>query len=67
MHQVGQQVMSVALSEDGKTLYIANADNNSLAVFDVSNPGNLFQRFYSGRLVSYKCEGCGKNNFSYQW
>jgi hypothetical protein len=29
----------VALSPDEKTLYIANADNNCLAVFDVSHPG----------------------------
>ena len=29
----------MALSEDEKTLYIANADNNCLAVFDVSKPG----------------------------
>lgn len=29
----------VALSEDEKTLYIANEDNNCLAVFDVSTPG----------------------------
>jgi DNA-binding beta-propeller fold protein YncE len=29
----------VALSDDEKTLYIANADNNCIAVFDVSNPG----------------------------
>ena len=36
----GSTTNSVALSEDEKTLYIANADNNCLAVFDVSNPGN---------------------------
>jgi hypothetical protein len=29
----------VALSSDEKTLYIANADNNCLAVFDVTKPG----------------------------
>jgi hypothetical protein len=29
----------VALSNDEKSLYIANADNNCLAVFDVSKPG----------------------------
>jgi len=27
------------LSEDEKTLYVANADNNCLAVFDISKPG----------------------------
>lgn len=30
----------LTLSEDEKTLYIACADNNCLAVFDVSTPGN---------------------------
>ncbi len=35
----GSTTNSVALSSDEKTLYIANADNNCLAVFDVSVPG----------------------------
>jgi len=35
----GSTTNSVALSEDEKTLYIANADNNCLAVFDVRSPG----------------------------
>jgi len=35
----GSTTNSVALSSDNKTLYIANADNNCLAVFDVSEPG----------------------------
>ena len=35
----GSTPNSVALSEDEKTLFIANADNNCLAVFDVSKPG----------------------------
>ena len=35
----GSTTNGVALSEDEKTLYIANADNNCLAVFDVSTPG----------------------------
>jgi len=30
---------SLALSEDGKVLWIANADNNNLAAFDVTQPG----------------------------
>jgi len=34
----GSTTNSVALSRDNKTLYIANADNNCLAVFDVSDP-----------------------------
>ena len=36
----GSTTNGLALSADEKTLYIANADNNCLAVFDVSNPGN---------------------------
>ena len=35
----GSTPNSVALSEDEKTLFIANADNNCLSVFDVSKPG----------------------------
>jgi YVTN family beta-propeller protein len=31
---------SVALSPDGKTLYVANADNNSVAVIDIEKRGN---------------------------
>jgi DNA-binding beta-propeller fold protein YncE len=36
----GSTTNSVALSKDEKTLFIANADNNCLAVFDVSLPGS---------------------------
>jgi hypothetical protein len=36
----GSTTNSVALSSDEKTLYIANADNNCLAVFDISQPGS---------------------------
>lgn len=35
----GSTTNGLALSSDEKTLYIANADNNCLAVFDVSIPG----------------------------
>lgn len=35
----GSTSNAVALSADEKTLYVANADNNCLAVFDVSKPG----------------------------
>ena len=35
----GSTTNGLALSEDEKTLYVANADNNCLAVFNVSNPG----------------------------
>jgi DNA-binding beta-propeller fold protein YncE len=36
---VGSTPNSIALSDDGRALVIANADNNNLAVFDVSMPG----------------------------
>ena len=35
----GSTTNGLALSDDNKTLYIANADNNCLAVFDISVPG----------------------------
>ncbi|MDR3712733.1 MAG: bifunctional YncE family protein/alkaline phosphatase family protein [Puia sp.] len=37
---IGSTTNSVCLAPGGKTLYIANADNNYLAVFDVSEPGH---------------------------
>jgi len=40
----GSTTNGLALSADEKTLYIANADNNCLAVFDVSKPGNSQSR-----------------------
>jgi YVTN family beta-propeller protein len=36
----GSTTNGLALSANEKTLYIANADNNCLAVFDVSKPGS---------------------------
>lgn len=36
----GSTSNGLALSADEKTLYIANADNNCLAVFDISHPGS---------------------------
>lgn len=36
---IGSTSNGLALSPDQKSLYIANADNNCLAVFDVSHPG----------------------------
>ncbi|MEO5909223.1 MAG: YncE family protein, partial [Ginsengibacter sp.] len=36
----GSTTNGVALSGDDKTLYIANADNNCLSVFNVSHPGS---------------------------
>src|SRR6185369_11106300 len=35
----GSTPNSLALSPDETTLFVANADNNCVAVFDVSNPG----------------------------
>ena len=40
----GSTTNGLALSPDEKTLYIANADNNCLAVFDVSRPGSSQSR-----------------------
>jgi len=37
---IGSTTNSLCLAPDGKTLFIANADNNYLAVFDVSEPGH---------------------------
>lgn len=39
-HLAGSTPNGLALSHNEKTLYIANADNNCLAVFNVTNPGN---------------------------
>ena len=39
-HLTGSTTNGLALSADEKTLYSANADNNCLAVFDVSKPGS---------------------------
>ena len=36
----GSTTNGLAITENDKTLYVANADNNCLAVFDISNPGN---------------------------
>jgi len=36
----GSGTNGLALNEDQNTLYIANADNNCLAVYDVTSPGN---------------------------
>jgi YVTN family beta-propeller protein len=43
-HLIGSTTNGLALSPDEKTLYAANADNNCLAVFDVSIPGKSFSR-----------------------
>jgi YVTN family beta-propeller protein len=40
----GSTTNGFALSANQKTLYIANADNNCLAIFDVSNPGSSQSR-----------------------
>ena len=41
---VGSVTNGIALSKDEKTVYIANADNNCLAVFDVSVKGKSFSK-----------------------
>ena len=44
---------SLALSPDGRTLLVANADTNAVAVVDVSNSAQqLRRRLHSDRLVS---------------
>lgn len=43
-HLTGSTTNSLTLSPDEKTLYIANADNNCLAVFDVSIPGKSISK-----------------------
>ena len=40
----GSTTNGLALSSDEKILFIANADNNCLAVFDVENPGKSFSK-----------------------
>lgn len=40
----GSTSNSVSLSPDEKTLYVANADNNCLAVFEVTDPGRSFSK-----------------------
>ena len=42
----GSTTNGLALSEDEKTLYVANADNNCLAVFNVSNPGKSSSKVF---------------------
>ncbi len=51
----GSTPNGLALSEDEKTLYIANADNNCLAVFDVVGPGREpFAGLYPYGLVPHR-------------
>ena len=56
----GSTTNGLALSDDEKTLYIANADNNCLAVFDVSKTGNSVSKgfiptgWYPTSVKSYK-------------
>jgi YVTN family beta-propeller protein len=40
----GSTTNGLAISSDEKTLYVANADNNCLAVFDVAHPGQSRSR-----------------------
>ena len=51
----GSTPNSLALTPDEKTLFVANADNNNIAVFDVSAPGNIHRALLGepiGTLVS---------------
>ena len=58
---IGSTTNSVALSKDEKTLFIANADNNCLAVFDVSIPGSSKSKgFIPTGMVSDMCKNCKK-------
>ena len=43
-HLTGSTTNGLALSDDEQTLYIANADNNCLAVFDVSSIGESISK-----------------------
>ena len=46
---------ALALAPDGKTLYVANADNNCVAVVDIADPEREpGQRLHSDRLVSHR-------------
>src|SRR5581483_4539724 len=40
----GSTPNALVLSRDGRTLYAANADNNTLAVVDISRPGHSVPR-----------------------
>ena len=42
----GSAANGLALNKQENTLYVANADNNCLAVFDVSKPGNSISKGY---------------------
>ena len=42
--QLGSTPNALALSRDGRTLYVANADNNAIAVIDVSRRGKSIPR-----------------------
>jgi len=42
--QLGSTPNALALSRDGRTLYVANADNNAIAVIDVSRRGKSISR-----------------------
>ena len=49
---------AVAVAPDGKTLYVANADNNDVMVVDISAAGRVAdRRFHSRGLVS---DGAGR-------
>ena len=52
---VGSTPDALALSPDGKRLYVANADNNDVAVIDTSDPERVARAgLYPDRLVSQR-------------
>jgi YVTN family beta-propeller protein len=50
---VGSTTNGVALSDDEHTLYIANADNNCISVFDVSKPGSSINKGFIQMLLKW--------------
>jgi hypothetical protein len=57
----GSTTNSVALSSDEKTLFVANADNNCLAVFDVSSPGSSISKGFIPTAWYPTCVRIAKN------
>ena len=48
---------ALAVAADGKTLFVANADNNCVAVIDVSTPSEPGQGLHPHGLVSHRGRG----------
>jgi DNA-binding beta-propeller fold protein YncE len=43
VHRIGATPLALAISDDGRTAYVANAGNNCVAVLDISNKGRSKQ------------------------